>query len=368
MNAASPSATARLQRLDGYLRQDPENAALRAEACEAALACGRNDLAEGYLAEGERMAPQLPQWQFQRAHLCIARRDLASARALLEPLRRTLGDLPVLVHDLAYVALLQGDASTSHALLQPWMQACNGDDLVGRMQAHWLRACHHLGRLEEGWAWARSMEAEGALHPDAAGVASLIGVDLDEVPAACALAQVALAADEAHPEALVALGSAALSAGAPGEALPLFERALRRNPDDGRTWSASGFANLLAGRHAEAGVHFEKALETLPDHVPTWQALGWTRILLGDRNGAMAAFAAALARDEDSAQGQATQAIAHIFAGEREAGARHLARAERIDPEDGTTVLARVLMAGHLADGDPQDVARRLLSQWRPRP
>jgi predicted Zn-dependent protease len=309
---ASPSPTAsRLQRLARYLQEDPHNMALLAEACEAAIACGEHAQALAYLATAERIAPAAPEWRLRRAHLCIATGELAQAAELLEELRAACGPDPVLLHDLAHVRLLQGDARACHALLQPWMDEDAGDarrmtrEQRELLQLPWLRACHRLDRLDEGWAWARREQAAGTLGAAAAGAASLIAADLEQFDAALPLAQQALAADAGQPEALVAMGSIALVARNPVQARHHLEQALERSPGDARITALLGFAGLLARDLPAARTHLEHAAQALPDHADTWQALGWTRLLQREREGAAAAFRTAMSLEEGAAPSHA---------------------------------------------------------------
>jgi Flp pilus assembly protein TadD len=337
--AAVPSAAAtRLERLLGYLGQDPDNPSLLSDVCEQALACGRHELAESCIVAGELLGPDAQGWGRRRARLCMVRGDLDAARIVLERLLAGDGDDPVLLHDLAYVHLLQGEAAEARDLLQPWVaegsrSAALPPQALGWLQCQWLRACHHLGLLQEARDWTQRAQAAGRLQPDAAGVASLVAVDTDEAEAAATLADVALEADARQHEALLARGSLALAAGDPAGAARFLQPALERRPDDGRAWSTLGLASLLVRDFRAAGEQLERAVQALPDHGQTWQALGWARLAVGDHAGARIAFDAAL----------------------------------RLDAQDATCGLARDLLAGSANSDEVQARLKDLLAQWRPR-
>jgi Flp pilus assembly protein TadD len=371
MNVSSAaSASGRLDRLAACLQHDPDNAALLADACDAALACGRHEAVESFLSSAERLSLQAPEWQHRRAHWCIARRDLPQARSLLEDLAGRNGQHPVLMHDLAHVHLLQGDAAGAHALLAPWAEDdFDEPDLPQEaMQALWLRACHGLGRIDEAWDWARRVQAAGRLQPQAAGVASLVALDQEDLAAAAALADLALAADGMQQEALVTRGSLALAAGRAEEATHWLESALRRNEDDGRTWSALGFASLLVQDFPSARQRLERAVVSLTGDAQTWQALAWTCLLLQDTDGALAAFRSAVDADGGSAESQASLGLALVLSGRREEAEPFLLRAEELEPDDGLAAMARALASGSMGPGDVQDLVQGLLAQWRLRP
>ena len=369
MNLHDPTPSSeRLQRLTAYLDEDPQNTELLAEACDAALACGRPDAAADFLASAERLAPGVAGLQARRAHMHIARGELGAARKLLEQLHVDRGNDPVLLHDLAYVHLLMDDAQAAHDLLAPGA----GQDFAGPvmeqelLQSQWLRACHHLGLLEVACAWAARVHASGSLRPAAAGVASLLALDQDDQACAGTWADMALAANPGQHEALLTRGCLAMAAGDVVEGARFLERARQARPEDGRTLGALGMAHLFVGKPSLAGEQLERAVAAMPVHAPSWQALGWARLLLGQAAEALSALRRAVQLDEASAEAHAALALATALAGDAAGAAPILARAEALAPQDELTRLARACLAG---DGNAQGEAlQRLLLQWRPRP
>ena len=364
----APPPTERLQRLTAYLQEDPQNSELLAEACDAALACGRHDAAADFLARAERLAPGEAGLQLRRAHMQIGRGELSAARTLLEQLRVERGNDPVLLHDLAYVHLLMDDAQAAHDLLAPGAR----QDFAGPgvepelLQSQWLRACHHLGLLNEACAWATRAHASGSLRPAAAGVASLVALDQDDQARASTWADMALAANPRQHEALLTRGCLALGAGNVVEGAGFLERAREARPEDGRTMGALGMAHLLAGEASVAREQLERAVAAMPAHAPSWQALGWAQLFLGEAEAALSILRRAVQLDEGSAEAHAALALATALAGDVAAAAPALARAEALDPRDALTRLARACLA---ADGNAQgDALQRSLLQWKPRP
>jgi Tfp pilus assembly protein PilF len=370
-NSGSHSAgAARLQRFVAYLQEDPGNAALLADACDEAIACGAFEQAQAWLQQAASLQLDGSEWTFRQARLCIARRDLAQAATLLEHLRATAGDHPALVHDLAHVRLLQGHFEQARELLQPWLATADPGaaalppDMVEALQLLWLRATHRLQLLDEAWAWACTQQGQGALQPAACGAASLIAIDLADFPAALRLSDAALARHPAQPEALVARASVALAQGDPVRATTLLERALQANPEDGRTWSTLGFASLRAGEPARAAVQLERAIATVGGHIGTWHALGWARLLQGDRAGALAAFTRALDLDRNFAESHGAVGLVLALQGQAVAAQRHLAFADKLDPDNITGRYARAVLAGDAADLERlRALAARLLDR-----
>jgi tetratricopeptide (TPR) repeat protein len=371
MTAPGPNSlhAARLPRLLGYLGQDPANLPLRAEAFEEALACGEWEQASELLRAGAGYGASGAAWSLRQARLCIARRQLPEAAALLEALGGASGTDPVLAHDLAWVRLLQGDAAAARALLEPWV----GPDAEPRelpaevrepLQLLWLRALHRLQQLGPAWEWAETLRSRQQLTPAACGAASLIAVDRGELAAARALSDAALAVHPQQPEALVARACVALALGEADEATQLLERALQANPQDGRVWSALGLASLRRGRLPVAQQQFERAVANLPEHIGTWHGLGWTRLLQQDLPGAREAFEQALQRDRNFAESHGAVGLVLALQGERSAGLRHLELADRLDPHNVTARYARALLAGQARDArQVQALVARLLDR-----
>jgi len=364
--AASSPAAGRLQRLAAYLEQDPSNAALLAEACDAAIACGAHEEAQRFMAAAERLALDPAQWQFRRAQLAIARRELGRAAELLEQLRQAGGDHPVLAHDLGYVRLLEGDFESCRAVVQPWLEAARtgGWQQLEPLQLLWLRAMHRLQRLDEAMEWANTQVVAGTLQPRALGAASLIALDQEAFDAAREWADAALAADPQQVEALVARGCVALASGEVARAAGLLEQALRCNAEDGRTWSALGMASLLARKLPLAQSQLEEAVRHMPDHVGSWHALGWARLLQGRHAEALAAFRAALEIDRNFGETHGALGLVLALSGQREAARHHLELADRLDAENVTGRYARALLAGEAGDREAiERLARRLLDR-----
>lgn len=368
MNPTPSSSPAhRLERLDAYLREDPGNVALLADACEAAIACGEHARAQVYIDSAEQLVVDPTEWTFRRARLAIARRDLPTAAQLLERLAADQGPHPVLAHDLAYVRLLQGDFAACRATLEPWIASGVATLPPAQQQALqvlWLRAQHRLDHLEEAIQWSHAQERSGALSWAAQGVASLIALDAGDHEAAQRWADTALLVDASQHEALVARGSVALLKGDSEGGTRLLERALAHHPDDGRTWSSLGIASLQAMRLPEAQARLERAVGAMPDHIDSWHALAWARLLQGDRDGALAALREAMAVDPTHADTHAAMGLVLALAGDVAAAASCLGEAERLEPKNATAASARALLSGSGQDPQAlQDVVRRMLEQ-----
>jgi len=363
MDAGTPSVATRLGQLQAWLAEDPENPVLLADACDTAIAAGAHEDAQVHLATANRLRLDAADWGFRQARLCIARRELARGAALLQQLTATEGEHPVLVHDLAYVRLLQGDAQACCALAQPWLDQDIEPQTLAALQALWLRAMHMAGRVREAWDWVRQRRTK-TLPAQVRGVASLLAIDAEDFAAARKLAESALAVHPMQPEALVARATVALAEQQVEAARGWLAQALQANAEDGRTWSMLGLASLQAREFALAQAQLERAVQAMPGHIGSWHALGWARLVQQDGPGAQQAFEQALALDRNFAESHGALGLVLALRGERAAAARHLALAERLDPRNVSGRFAQALLRGEAGDAARlQALAHRLLDR-----
>lgn len=365
MEPTAASRATRLRQLQGYLAQDPANAHLLAEVCDAALAAGEHDAALSAIEVAEAHQLEPAAWLHRRAHVAMARCEWDEALALLARVQALAGHHPALLHDVALVHLCAGHHAACRdavapAIAQPGIDA----EVLGRLQVLWLRSMHHLGLLPEAWQWVEQQQASGRLQRQAMGVAALVAIDLERFPAATALADEALLEPQPTAEALVSAAYVALARRQADRAAGLLRRALQVNPRDGRTWSALGLASLLAGEVSEARRHLEQAIRTLPGHIGTWHALGWACLLLQDLAAARNAFAHALELDRNFGESHAAMALVLLMEGSAGESAHHLRVAERLDTRSVTAGYVRALAGGQLGDArSVRALAERLLDR-----
>jgi tetratricopeptide (TPR) repeat protein len=362
----------RLRRLAGYLAEDPTNPALLADTFDEALACGALHEAGEYAATAAEQWGPSPAWRLRRARLCIALRHLEEAARLLDELQGCEGIPPqVLLHDRAYVRLLQGQLAECKTMLAPHTSVFSGMPAAGAdmtqraaLQVLWLRVLHRMNSLREAWGWLQKEQVDGAVSSAAQGVASLIALDLVDFPSARRLADAALGADDRQPEALVARGCVALAMRRTDEAKGLLERALESGVKDGRIWSGLGFASLQEMDLPRAVARLEEALRFIPEHVGTWHALGWARLLQRDLPGARSAFEQALLLDRNFAETHGAVALVLVLQRQVEAARKYLATAHRLDRANVSGRYASAVLAGE-AEGilQVQQLAKRLLDR-----
>jgi tetratricopeptide (TPR) repeat protein len=361
----------RLDRLEGYLRQDPDNLNLLADTFDAALQAGEFARAEPHLRQGRALAPATIAWSMREVHWLLAQHRWSDAETALLALQAEAELSPdadaALLHDLAYVALRRGEPALGLDRLRPQVEAvAPGQPLDDAVQLLWLRLLHHAGELPAAVAWSQARWAQHTLAPTAAGAASLIALDANDAPSSLAWAEFALQREPRQAEALVARATLALGQNDPGLSRRLLAQALQQNSSDGRSLSALGFTDLLERKFDAARASFEAAVQHMPLHIGTWHGLAWTLLLQGDLAGARRAFEVALELDRNFGESHGGLAVVQAMQGEREAAEESIERGMRLDRSNPSAHFAKAVLRGDLGNAKAiQRLAARLL---KPRP
>jgi len=360
------AALQRLDRLEGFLRDDPDNPALLNDTFDTALQAGEWPRAEAVLRRGLERGGDPWGWRSKEVHWLIAQQRLTDARAALHALASASGLpealRPVVAHDLAFLALREHTPEPGLLELAPWVEVDAQQPVAPALEVLWLRLMHHATRLDDAMAWARARWAAGTLSAPAAGVAALVALDANDLPTALLWADHALGAHGGPSEALVARASVALVRQEVALARTLLGNALQHNPADGRVLSALGFADLLERRLPDARSRLTSAVQAIPHHVGTWHALGWTCLLQGDLDAALQAFRHAVDLDRNFAESHGGLAVVLAVRNEREAAAESIRRAMGLDRENLSGRYAQAVLDGEARDPRQLDaLATRLL-------
>ena len=375
------AARQRLDRLDGFLREDPGNNALLIDAFETALSCGEWERAEFHLKHAQALQTDALAWRLREGDFWLAQQRYDEALGVLEALNGTPNPPPgfpdVLLHNLAFIELRRGRFAACVERLAPTLDSQASADSTGLAPTHppvaaralqqlWLRALHHEVQLDRAMAWTAGVERRGLLDPQAAGVASLVAIDADDFPAAQRWAALSLSNggpdDPPPPEAFVTQASLALAARDSEQARGFADAALQRHPGDGRAWSTRGFAALLANDLTGASDAFRRALAAMGQHIGTWHGQGWTQILQGQLAEARRSFETAVELDRNFGESHGGLAVVLAMQGEREQAQAQAELALRLDKANVSGRYAQALLSGDIKDAkDLQRLARRLL-------
>ncbi|WP_445656687.1 hypothetical protein [Achromobacter sp. NCFB-sbj8-Ac1-l] len=349
----------RLDRFDGYLRQDPDNTALAVEAFELALSLGLHERAGAYLDAAQASAGDDPYLAYRRGAWLAAQGRWGEALTLQQGLCERDpedADLAAAHASLLHYAGRHDEAEAAWAVLQA------SGKLPDYAWANRLRTLHFLGRLKEGLALAGMRGELLREQPEAAGVLSLMALDAGDFAAARLWADLALDGEPPSLEALTTRGALALAAkDAPG-ALAALAQVVQARPNEGRAWSSMGIAHLLQQDAGAAQAAFLRATALMPAHIGSWHGLGWARLLGRDVAGASTAFQQALELDRNFGESHGAVAIGLALAGQRDQAEHHIERALRLDPASLSARFAQAVLGGALQNPDEfQALAARAL-------
>lgn len=362
-------ARQRLQRLEAFLREDPDNQPLLIDAFECALACGEWSRAHAWLQRGLAQPAQALGWCLREGDYWLAQQRYDEARTALERIQAP--DAPAdfqlaLRHNLAFIDFRQTRWADCIARIAPAVEPPNGalplSTAARALQLLWLRALHHARDYDRALAWAGEAERGSRLDGVVGGAAALIAVDAAAFDLAQRWASLA-PPQEQVPEGLVALSSLALAAKDPERARQFADAALAAHPREGRAWSARAFADLLAGDLAKAQRAFAQALAFMPAHIGTWHGQGWAALLAGDLATAERSFAQALVIDRNFAESHGGLAVVLVFQQRKDEAAEHVEHSLRLDRTSLSGRYAQALLRGDAQSPDDlQRLARRLLA------
>lgn len=380
------AALARLDRLEGYLKTDPGNPQLLAEAFDLSLRCRQWDRAAFHLRHGQALQADVLSWRLKEGDLLLAQELYPEARAALEVLQHVDQAPPefkaVVLHNLAYIEFRQGRYAECVSELAEYMENFAGaapplppegtERAVGAalpwqlLQQLWLRSLHRTAELDRACNWAREAEKAQDLEAGAAAIASLIAIDAGDMASAQRWAGMALQHSQLQKppgplpaEVFVTQLTLALGARKADDAIAWADQALQLNHSDGRAWSGRAFAFLLKGDLKRARQDFVRALQGMPGHIGTWHGQGWAELLDHDLEAAQASFSTALEMDRNFAESHGGMAVVLALKQRTQEARQHAERAIGLDKNNMSGRYAEALLNGEVKD----EVAIRKLAQ-----
>jgi tetratricopeptide (TPR) repeat protein len=351
-----------VDRLQGFLGEDPDNWSLRAETFDAALAAGQKETARAQVAYALGAHPDDAAWRHREAVLMLSESQYAEAQAAFEALIASGHGDPVIQYNRAYALFAQGQLEAARDVLAPLLSL--PDESTDIAWVLWLRCQHRLSHLDDALAAFVGRTFERPHSADAFGVASLIAIDAARMDDARTWSERALRGRPDQLEALVARGTIALSEQDAQGAVEWFQRALQVNPGDGRSWSGLAFARMLQKSFPAALEAFEKAVSAMPDHIATWNGFGWCQFVSKQPEAALECFERSLRLDRNFGETHGSIAVALARLGRTEQAKNEIEVALRLDPKCLSARYAQAILSGE-AD-DPRAflrLSRRVLSQ-----
>jgi len=330
LNSEHP-ASGRLERLLGFLAQDPENPGLREEAAHAAIAAGRHDTCAALL-EGRASTDSLRHIQ---ALAWMHQGELDKAARQFSALLAAHPEDSTLKFNLAYARALQADYAQAASLLD--------DRTLGDLPAAGplkLRVLHYESKLDEALALAASLMKNGAVDPQIYATAASIALDAERFDLAD---QYARHAPELAESRTVS-GYLALDANHVTSALESFEAAVGAAPDNGRAWVGKGLAYLQSENLHQAQANLTKGAQLLRTHAGSWVAAGWACFLAGNLAEASTDLETAVGLSPAFAEAHGSLAVVRFHQGQGDAARHHAEIALRLDKHCLSGALAASLL------------------------
>jgi len=279
----------------------------------------------------------------------IARGALASARDLLEDIRRRRPDFDFLVEQQARLALAGGRPSEALRLYLEAIERPEADITTFRTCAEMLASA---GRTDEAIRvlsrglrnpigdyrdWARAHELRGTLLARSGKLPQ----GIRDLRSACRIApRLGGAWDD--------LGRALLAAGDPARARDALARALTLKPGDRQILATLATLERDLGDFPSAAEHYRALIALDPDTVALRNNLGACLIAIGDRAAAREVFEEVLRRSPDDRYALATLGSLDAAAGDRQSARRRYER------------FLSLLQAGQPDDDLTRQVRKRL--------
>lgn len=358
MNTSVQALRSQLERYYGFLKQDQSNPHLRGEVADLHLRLGEFAEARKVLEEALGHWPDDAGLKSRLASVAIAQNNPDEAIDLLQKLRHSGSDHPVVRYNLAYAFMLTEHFAEAKDLL---LTTLGFQQEVPGAQLLLARALHHLGEMDDAIKHARSYVAAHPEDSDGQGVLALLGLDSEDPVLAKEAGERALVSDPNNLYGLVTMGSLALAQQDDEQASSYFDRAVERHPKSGRAWSGKGLSAMLGMDLNGALEYFQNAVRHMPGHIGTWHSLAWCQILLNDLNGAQESLNKAMDIDRNFGETHGGLAVIAILQGRSDEAPDMIKRALRLDPRSFAARFAHSLLAGKSDPKKAQQMIEKIL-------
>jgi tetratricopeptide (TPR) repeat protein len=333
--ALMTAQTSRLERLLGFLKNDPGNLNLLADAASAAVDARNFDAADDLLKRHAAIAPLPPALVNLEGVVALAQQRYADAGEIFASLRAGGADDPVLRFNLAWTRAMTGAYQEAFALLDDAAL-----DISPRAPSLKIHAMHHLDMLDEALAEGERLTQRYPQDQALAGALATLAMDAEKVDLALAYAK--RAPDD--PEGQAALGMLTLGSFDAAQSLKLFDAALTRAPNNPRAWVGRGLGLVASGDAKTGAEALDKGAALFGDHLGSWIAAGWAHFTNGDYAKARTSFERAMAIDDTFAEAHGGLAVINIMDGRIADAERQADIALRLDKKCLGGTLAKTLL------------------------
>ena len=251
-------ARGQLERLLGFLDQDPENAPLLRDAAQAALAA--DDPATAARLYG-RLRDQGELTDADSNFWAIAAMRSGDPESAAQTFGGLLHQRPgdsALTFNLAWARALAKDFDGALAALD----AGTVDALPQAAQLE-VQLLHQAGAFEQAIDRARAHLVRHGDYPPLLAAMSVLAMDVEDETLARQCAEKA----GAQPDAMTTLGLLALGDQEPSRARTLLQQSLAANAHSPRAWIGLGLAELAEGYNRQAAEHLDRGAGQFGDHL-----------------------------------------------------------------------------------------------------
>ena len=333
MNAMSAPSNdvSRFRRLMGFLKSDPDNLALLADAAEAAAEEGETQAASELIARYAALAPLPPSLLNLGGVVAMQEKRFGDAAASFAALREAGEDAPVIRFNLAWALAMAEDYEAALLLLDD--ETIAAGPRAGALKVQLL---HRFERLDEALGCG---EALAILYPNdqsLMGALASAALDAEQVD----LARLYAGRAGTNHDGLATMGLLLLDENRIDESAALFERILAADAANPRALLGSGLGQLARGDTGAAADRLDAAAARFGDHLGSWIAAGWAHYIRGDLATSRARFETALGLDDNFAETHGALAVLDLVEGNRDSARRRAEIALRLDRNCFAAALA----------------------------
>lgn len=328
-------AQSRLSRLDAYLKSDPDNLTLIADAAVTARDAGEGERARALIERHASLGALPPSLQNLQGLIAIDERRFEDASEIFQSLVEQTPDDRAVRYNLAFARMMLRDFTAVVEIVDDEVAAAWPAAATLRVQA-----LHQLADFDEALAFGKRWAGQ---YPDDTALASalaLAALDDDQPDLARGYAERA----RGTPEGLSTLGMLALTGNDVNGSLALFDNALGVQSDSARALLGRGLAMMARGNLGEAIAGIDRAAAIFRTHLGTWVAAGWAHFIQGDYAGARKAFETALDLDPSFAESQGGLAVVDAVEGRLDSARRRTDIALRLDRNCFSAAFAKSLL------------------------
>ena len=348
------NAKEKIEKLESFLKQDPENARLASDLVDACMRAGNLPQAKFYVAYGLKRWPDNLSFHFQQGMLCLYSGEFQQAIDIFTALLDADVPQDVVKYNIAWACLALHRAQDSLDALE------TADASQSRIALLKARALHHLGLMDEAVALLPLAEADQDTASEARSMRAIIALDQEDTESARELAENLLQENPRDVEGNLVVGTLHLTDGELSAAETNFATALAEKPNSGRGWLGQGLLAMLRGEFVRSAEFLERAVELMPTHLGTYNALAWAYICAGDIDKAESAALRAKAIEPRFAETQGTLAVIALLKGDKSAAASQAKLASRLGANSFAGRFAQALIESNAGE---QESAEATLEQ-----